>query len=163
MWAFITCGNRRGKEVPAQPPTLIAIDHDDYHASRIGHTQNGLQFFVTTPFVPVLGNQSGREFLAVFLFDKDGNFLEARIDDLGPRVMLDQDRARKLLAQRMSELGQFRFERIQVKPFQIERFGVTFGLVPRPPEDDGDSWWVELQPGNYMAFHEPWDSGEYDT
>jgi hypothetical protein len=22
---------------------------------------------------------------------------------------------------------------------------------------------VEVQPGNYMAFFEPWDSGDYDT
>ena len=24
-------------------------------------------------------------------------------------------------------------------------------------------WAVEMMPGNYMAFFEPWDSGEYDT
>jgi hypothetical protein len=24
-------------------------------------------------------------------------------------------------------------------------------------------WAVEVQPGNYMAFFEPWDSGDYDT
>ena len=24
-------------------------------------------------------------------------------------------------------------------------------------------WSVELEPGNYMACSEPWDSGEYDT
>nr|BFE57442.1 hypothetical protein GCM10020063_019680 [Dactylosporangium thailandense] len=30
-------------------------------------------------------------------------------------------------------------------------------------EDGGDPWWVELEPGNYMAFSSPWDSGEYDT
>ena len=45
----------------------------------------------------------------------------------------------------------------------IERFDTTFGLVARPPEDDDDVWAVELQPGRYMAFFEPWDSGEYDT
>jgi hypothetical protein len=28
---------------------------------------------------------------------------------------------------------------------------------------DFANWWVEVQPGNYMAFHFPWDSGEYDT
>lgn len=51
----------------------------------------------------------------------------------------------------------------RVQPFAIERLGTTFGLVPRSPEDKDDSWWVEMHPGNYMAFHEPWDSGEYDT
>jgi hypothetical protein len=160
MSASITCGSKR---VSAQPPTLIAIDHDDYHASRVGRTEDGLQFFVTTPFVPALGGETGCEFLAVYLFDLKGNFLEARIDDLGPRAALDRVRARQLLEQRMSELGRLQYERIRVRPFTIERFGVTFGLVPRPPEDNGDGWWVEAQPGNYMAFHEPWDSGEYDT
>jgi hypothetical protein len=147
----------------AQPPVRIAIDHDDYHASRVGRTRKGLQVFVTTPFVPALGEELGREFLAVYIFDPDGKLVESRIDDLGLRSELDQDRARQLLEQRMSELGPLDYGRIEVQPFAIERFGTIFGLVPRAPEDEGDSWWVELQPGNYMAFHEPWDSGEYDT
>jgi hypothetical protein len=67
------------------------------------------------------------------------------------------------LDQRLSELGPIVYCRIEVQPFAIERFGTTFGLVPRSPEDKDDSWWVEMQPGNYMDFHEPWDSGEYDT
>jgi hypothetical protein len=33
----------------------------------------------------------------------------------------------------------------------------------RAPEDDDDRWWVTIEPGDYMAFTEPWDSGEYDT
>jgi hypothetical protein len=38
--------------MPSEPPTLIAIDHDDYHADRVGTTKDGTQFFVTTPFIP---------------------------------------------------------------------------------------------------------------
>ncbi len=147
----------------SQPPTLIAIDHDDYHASRVGHTSEGRQFFVAQPFIPAYGDAGGREFLAVYLFDKDGKLVDARIDDLGTRAALNRDQARCLLEGRMAELGPVEYGRIQLQPFTIERFGTTFGLVPRPPEDEGDGWWVELQPGNYMAFHEPWDSGEYDT
>jgi hypothetical protein len=45
----------------------------------------------------------------------------------------------------------------------VERFGTTFGLVLRQPEDEDDPWAVEVMPGNYMAFFEPWDSGDYDT
>lgn len=63
----------------------------------------------------------------------------------------------------VSELGPIVYCRIEVQPFAIERFETTFRLAPRPPEDEDDNWWVEMQPGNYMAFHEPWDSGEYDT
>jgi hypothetical protein len=61
----------------SKPPALIAIDHDDYHASRVGRTKDGMQFFVTTPFIPALGNEPGREYLAVFLFDSDGRLSEA--------------------------------------------------------------------------------------
>ncbi len=147
----------------AQPPTLIAIDRDDYYASRVGQTVEGRQFFVAQPFVPALGNEPGREFLTVYLFDKDGELLEARIDDLGTRAALNRDQARRLLEERMAELGPVKYGRTQVQPFAIERLGTTFGLIPRPPEEEGDSWWVDLQPGNYMAFHEPWDSGEFDT
>ena len=149
--------------IPPQPPTLIAIDHDDYHASRVGRIKGGLQVFVTTPFVPALGDEIGREFLAVYIFDSNGKLVEARIDDLGPRSELDRDQARQLLEQRMSELGPLDYGRIVVQPFAIKRFGMTFGLVLRAPEEQDDGWWVELQPGNYMAFHEPWDSGEYST
>ena len=145
------------------PPTLVAINHDDYHAEHVGRTADGRQFFVTPAFIAARDHGPGREFLAVYLFDRKGKFLEARIDDLGTRKELDHYHARYLLARRLDELKPFEYGRIEVQPFQIERFGTTFGLVPRPPKDEDDGWWVELLPGNCMAFHEPWDSGEYDT
>jgi hypothetical protein len=144
-------------------PDLIAIDYDDYHASHVGCLSDGRLFFLTTPFVPAIGGSGGREFIALYLFDKRGRFVEARIDDLGTRADLDEQRAHVVFEQRLAELGPVDYSRIEVQPFEVERFGTTFGLVPRPPEEEGDDWWVELLPGNYMAFHEPWDSGEYDT
>jgi hypothetical protein len=147
----------------SQPPTLIAIDHDEYYAEHVGHTADGRQFFITNPFIAALNGNPGREFLALYLFDQKGKFLEARIDDLGTRKELDRPQARDLLTKRLDSLQPFKYGRIQVQPFQVERFGTTFGLIPRPPEDAEEGWWVEVLPGNYMAFHEPWDSGEYDT
>jgi hypothetical protein len=144
-------------------PDLIAIEHDEYHAKHIGQLSDGRQFFLTTPFVPAIGGKAGREFVALFLFDEDGKFLEARIDDLGTRAELDQKLASSIYEKRLAELGEVEFCRIEVQPFEVERFGTTFGLVPRPPEEEDDVWAVEMQPGNYMAFFEPWDSGDYDT
>jgi hypothetical protein len=89
--------------------------------------------------------------------------LEAKIDELGPRATMDKAKAGTLYDQRLKELGEVRFSRIEVAPFSVERFGTEFGLVVRQPEDEEDVWAVEMQPGNYMAFFEPWDSGEYDT
>jgi hypothetical protein len=144
-------------------PSLIAIDHDDHHASHIGSLADGRQFFLTTPFVAASKTNPGREFIALFLFDGDGKFLEACIDDLGTRAGMDRPRAQALFEQRLAELGEVEYQRIEVAPFEVERFGVQFGLITREPEDEDDSWAVELQPGDYMAFFEPWDSGEYDT
>ena len=144
-------------------PNLIAIEHDEHHAKHIGKLSNGSQFFLTTPFVPAIGTSAGREFVALFLFGEDGQFLEARIDDLGTRAELDVKRASSIYEGRLAELGEFELGRIEVQPFEIERFETKFGLVPRPPEDEDDVWAVEMQPGNYMAFFEPWDSGDYDT
>jgi hypothetical protein len=72
-------------------------------------------------------------------------------------------RRRRVYEQHLSGLGDVVFDRIEVKPFSVDKFGRRFGLIPREPEDDGDPWVVEMMPGNYMAFFEPWDSGEYDT
>ena len=145
------------------PPDKIAIDHDDYHAEFVGHTADGRQFFLTTRFVPAWDGSQGCEFLALYLFDSEGKLLEARIDDLGPRASLDKVRRESLHERRLKELGRLSFGRIEVAPFATQRFGTTFGLVARPPDEDAEHWTVELEPGNYMAFFPPWDSGEYDT
>ncbi|GII20865.1 hypothetical protein Pme01_04620 [Planosporangium mesophilum] len=145
-------------------PTRIAIQHDDYHAEHVGHTTDGHQFFLTTPFEPgTHGGDDGQEFVALYLFDAAGRFLEARIDAFGNRANMDRAARRAVYETRLKELGDVTFDRIEVEPFAVDQFGTTFGLIAREPEDDDEAWWVELQPGNYMAFTEPWDSGEYDT
>jgi hypothetical protein len=139
-------------------PSLIAIDHDDDRANRVGHTEDGRQFFLTGPFIP-----NGNDFIALYLFDASGNLLEARIDDLGPRQTLNLDQAQELFLKRFNELGPVTYGRIEISPFKVERFGTSFGLIPREPDHEADPVCVEVQPGNYMAFFEPWDSGEYYT
>jgi hypothetical protein len=146
------------------PPVRIAIDHDDHHAEHVGRVADGRQFFLTTPFVPAgVGESDGQEFVALFLFDRDGRFLEAKIDGLGSRADMKPDARRATYDARLRELGDVTFTRIEVEPFSVERFGTVFGLIPQAPEDEDDQWWVTLEPGDYMAFTAPWDSGEYDT
>lgn len=147
----------------SSPPKLVAIDHDDYHAEHIGRTPAGHQFFLTLPFEPAIAGRIGGEFVALYLFDQQGVLIEAKIDSLGPRASLDHEARKSLYEQRLKELGDVSFERIEIAPFSVDRFDTTFGLVLREPDDDVDVWAVEVQPGNYMAFFEPWDSGEYDT
>jgi hypothetical protein len=144
--------------MPDGPPALIAINHDDYHAEYVGHTTDGRQFFLTTPFIP-----ESSEFLALYIFDAAGKLVEARIDDLGPRSLLDHDLRVALRDAWLLELGEVKYGRIEISPFAVSRFGQIFGLVPTEVDDDEGVWAIELVPGNLMVFFAPWDSGEYDT
>lgn len=143
-------------------PDRVPVRHDDYHARRIGRLADGRLFFITEPFVAAKADAPGCEFLAVYLFAADGAFVEARIDSLGPRSIMDVHAARALLERRLAELGELSFESIAVQPFSVVHDGVTFGLIPRAPEDEDEDWCATLIPGDYMAFTEPWD-GNYDT
>jgi hypothetical protein len=141
----------------SKSPTVIAIDPDDYHARHVGHALDGRQFFLTTP------NELKAMFVALYTFDAKGSLLEAAIDAWSPDSVENRNAVSARCAARLEEIGPVQARRIVVAPFAVERFGIKFGLVPKPPESAEDTWWVEAQPGSYMAFHAPWDSGVYDT
>jgi hypothetical protein len=62
-------------------PTRIAINHNAFEAKHVGHTADGRQFFLTRPFDPGTdGADDARDFVAVYLFDEKGQFLDAEID-----------------------------------------------------------------------------------
>ena len=145
------------------PPKTVALGHDDYAARYVGRTADGRQFFLTNPFVPAIRDEPGREFLALYLFDKEGTLLDAHIEDLGTRATLDEDAARARRAALLQSLGAVEHCKIKVAPFTFERFGVEFGFIPQPPEEPGEDWSVIVEPGNYMCFWPPWTSGDYDT
>jgi len=146
-----------------EKPEKIAINHDNYSAKHIGRTKDGLQFFLTTPFEPAFPNTKGCEYIALFKFDLDGNLVDAKIDTIGPRGSYNEEERRQKYLSHLYELGEVKYQRIEVKPFSIKHNNVDIGLIIREPVDDDDIFAVELLPGNYMAFFEPWDSGEYDT
>jgi hypothetical protein len=145
------------------PPKTVVLGHDDFSARYVGRTADGRQFFLTNPFIPAIGDDPGREFLALYLFDKDGALLDARIEDLGPRAELDEETARDRQAALLASLGEVTYRKIKVAPFRVERFGVEFGFIPQPPEEPGEDWSVIVEPGDYMCFWPPWTSGDYDT
>jgi len=115
-------------------PKLIAIDHDDYHAEFVGKTADGKQFFLTTPFDPASPTNPGNEFVALYLFNKNGNLIEALIDEFGPRNKMDTDARDALCQKRLDDLGDIEFDRIEIGPFSIEegvrKFVYTKILTP---------------------------------
>lgn len=149
--------------MPKGPPKTVTLDHDDYSAKYVGKTTDGNRFFLTHPFVPNMGDDPGREFLALYRFDAAGLLVSATIEDLGPRNALDEAAVSIRTQELLASLGKVVFGRIKVAPFTVERFGVTFGFVPEEPDEPGADWAVIVEPGNYMCFWPPWTSGEYDT
>jgi hypothetical protein len=151
--------------MPKGPPKTIALNHDDYHAESVGHTADGRQFFLTTPFVPAqeVGTPTGREFIALFIFDAAGQLQSVSIDDLGPRVTMDHAARERRRDELLASLGKVKYKRIKMAPFRVQAFGVEYGLIPRAPEEPDEDWCVTLEPGDYMCFWPPWSSGEYDT
>jgi len=124
---------------------------------------DGKQFFVTTLFEWQIDADPGCEYVAKFLFDADGILIDYDITSFGPRSTMDRQRRVDVRDAYIESLGPVTFERIEVAPFVVEQDGKRFGLIVRVPEAPGDVWAVELLPGNFMAFFEPWDSGIYDT
>lgn len=138
----------------ARIPDRFTIVPDDYHAQLVGTAGDGRRFFITTPFEP------GNEYVALFWWRADGEFDSIDVDAFGPRELLSETDIEDALERRIAQLGTFSIEEISVAPFAAESHGTTFGFVPQ--EFSGHVS-VNLQPGDYMAFNDPWDSGEYDT
>ena len=148
------------------PPKRIKIVPDDYHADMVGKTKDLRQFFVTTPFTASHPEtKKSCEFISVFIWEKDGRFKEAIIDNLGPRADLDEEERRRKYDNRIKDLGEIIITTIDVAPFEVERFGLKFGLIYSSTLFDGEDEpyeSVNLHPGDYMSFYPPWD-GDYDT
>ncbi len=155
---------RKPQQQPAATPSLkVAIDPDDYHARDVGWTSDGRQFFLTTPFEPAINGSPGCEYLALYVFNPAGALVHNQIETLGARDSFNDSEASEKHGRLKASLGVVEHRRIEIQPFCVEHDGKEFGLILREPEDDDDCYAVEALPGNYMAFFEPWDSGEYDT
>lgn len=146
-----------------RPPAFVALDHDDAYAKYVGTLADKRQFFLTKPYLPAPPGKSEHDFLALYIFDEYGALLDARIEDLGPRDKVDVNKARALRAEMLGSLGKYKPERIFMAPFRVEKFGVEFGLIAHPPKRLTDEWHVTVEPGHYMTFAPPWDSGQYDV
>lgn len=78
-------------------------------------------------------------------------------------VKISRLRSHRSVARAASSLDSEYFGAYRSEAVSVDRFGLQFGLIVREPENEQDVFAVELLPGNYMAFFEPWDSGDYDT
>ena len=145
-------------------PEKIPIQRmEDYHTHYLGKTEDGRQFFGYQTFVFQNGipasdwEKHRREYVVLYLFDKDGNYFETKHWYAGTTSETKDSKTEEKLQQMVSELGPVEFQDIEVKPFQTKIDGFIFGLVPNEEYES-----VDLEPSSTISFQEPWD-GEYDT
>jgi len=145
-------------------PEKIPIQRmEDYHTHFLGKVEDGRQFFGYETFVFPKGSPASewekhrREYVVLYIFDKDGNHLVTNHWYAGTTSETDQSVMRTRLEKMIGELGKTEFCDIEAKPFQTIIDGVVFGLVPN---DEYET--VDLQPSSTISFQEPWD-GEYYT
>jgi hypothetical protein len=151
------------------PERILIIREEDYHTDQIGQYGDGHQFmaFVTASLNPIPGvkdwQQYKRWYAVLHTFEADGTHLETQTWFAGTTADGEREvigRAEAKLEEMLNKLGPVRLGDVNVKLFQVEVDGRTFGLVDASePEEDYES--IHLLP-NDLAFFEPWD-GLYDT
>ena len=141
-------------------PARITIRPDDYHVPYAGTAGDGRKFFLSDElFVP-----DGAAFVGLFLWNADGSFAEVKADRADHPTDVPPGQAAPAGADqvksRLRELGDYKLEPITVAPFLTEVDGVIFGW--RFNSFDGvDS--INIEPGDFICYYEPWDGYEYYT
>jgi hypothetical protein len=149
--------------VPGERPERFTIVPDDYHVPYAGTAEDGRRFFLSEELFGGAG--AGTSYVALFLWQSDGTFDELRVDEVArpegvPPGQAAPAGAEDLVEARLAELGDYALEPIVVEPFTRKVDGVVFGW--RVVEDAG-SFYVNIEPGDFIAYYEPWDGLEYDT
>ncbi len=144
-------------------PTRFRIVPDDYHVPYAGTAGDGRRFFLSEE---LFSPGTGAAYVGLFLWHADGTFDEIRVDrvrrpDGLPPGQAAPAGAEKLVARRLAELGDYVLEPIEVEPFTEKVHGVTFGW--RLGRYDDGSYYLNIEPGDFIAYYAPWDGLDYDT
>jgi hypothetical protein len=143
-----------------QAPARFTIVPDDYHVPYAGTAEDGRKFFLSDELF-----DPRSAYVGLFLWKADGTFEQVRVDKVARPAGLPPGQAGpagadELVAARLAELGKYVLEPIEVEPFTEEVEGVTVGWVV--DQFDGE-YSINIEPGNFIAYYEPWDGLEYDT
>jgi hypothetical protein len=141
-------------------PTRFRIVPDDYHVPYAGTAGDGRRFFLSDELFDL-----GSAYVGLFLWKADGTFDQVKVDEVArpaglPPGQADSAGADDLVAARLAELGEYVLEPIDVEPFTRTVEGVTFGWAVKRFEGE---YAINIEPGDFIAYNEPWDGIDYDT
>jgi hypothetical protein len=153
--------DRTGRVVD-QAPERFTIVPDDYHVPYAGTSGDGRKFFLSEE----LFHPGGSAYVGLFLWNADGAFDEMVVEEVSrpsglPAGQAGPAGADALVNARLAELGDYVLEPIEVEPFTKKVDGVTFGWKVGQYEDG--SYYINIEPGNFIAYYAPWDGLGYDT
>ncbi len=141
-------------------PTRFTIRPDDYHVPYAGTAEDGRKFFLSEE---LFSDDSG--WVGLFLWNPDGTFDDVRVSPAERDPTLPPGQAGpaggEAVAALLAELGEYRLEPITVEPFIRAVDGVEFGW--RAAQADDGSYFVNIEPGDFICYYAPWDGYEYDT
>ena len=140
-------------------PEKIRLIPDEWHILNVGRLSDGRLFWVDGQLDFAEGQTE--DFVCTFVFDQDGALIENSIELIGTRGEYPNGSVGLAIERHVVALGEHTKADIWIRPFQVERDGVVFGLVPRRLPDG--EWRGEFIPGNTLSFYAPWEQGEYDT
>lgn len=143
------------------PPPYILLIPDNHHLTDVGKLEDGRLYWIDIQ----LDSENGktRDFVCTYIFDTDGNLVSHDIVDLGLRGDYEVS-ASEIVDSKLEALGKTREQRIEIRPFSVEAYNRTFGLVVR--EDEGDPEAepvVDALPGWTIMFYPPFSKGGYDS
>lgn len=153
---------RAQPRLPEAPPDTFRIVPDDYHVPWAGTTEDGRKFFLSRE----LFEPGGSSYVGLFLWKPDGSFDELRVDEVDrprgvPPAQAAAAGSKQLVRARLAELGDYTLEPIRVQPFTRRVDGVTFGW--HVGQYDDGSYYINIEPGDFIAYYAPWDGHGYDT
>lgn len=147
---------------PEPVPSRFTIRPDDYHVPYAGTAEDGRRFFLSQElFVP-----GGAAYVGLFLWHHDGSFDRVEVVEVRRPRGLPPGQAgaagsQHLVDRTLAELGDYRLEPVDVEPFLTTVDGVRFGWQAGH-YDDGTAY-LNIEPGDFIAYYAPWDGRDYDT
>lgn len=137
---------------------------DNFHLRDVGKTRQGNGFWITSQLIPE--GETTRDFIAAYIFDRDGGLISSEVVDLGCRDQSEVPKAKDVINGLKRKIDAAEKGEIWVKPFSVSFYGHTFGLIPRKIGDALDphgEYVVDAEPGSTYMFYGPWDLCNYDT
>lgn len=144
-----------------ETPTRFTIRPDDYHVPYAGTAEDGRKFFLSDE---LFSDDTG--WVGLFLWKPDGTFDEVKVRAAGRASGLPPGQAGPadsddVVQEHRAELGKYVLEPITVEPFIKEVDGTEFGWEVGQ-YDDG-TYYINIEPGNFICYYAPWDGEDYDT